>query len=211
MPRARLKLDATAADDWLADLSTTLPETTITVLATIPTERSLLGIVEVRTADGETFVRAVEDAPQVRSCDVFHADDQVIVLQFRSEMTESYDVLLASGTVPQYPVTLRDGWFSARLEASQERLAAYFETLSELGIPYEIVSLTHSHDSSGLLTDRQRQVVTEAVARGYYATPQRCTLAELAEAFDVGKSAVSKLLRRAEGRIVTEFVSEAAP
>ncbi|WP_238717448.1 helix-turn-helix domain-containing protein [Natronorubrum halophilum] len=62
-----------------------------------------------------------------------------------------------------------------------------------------------------MLTERQWQVVTEAVARGYYDTPRECTLAELAETFDVDKSAVSKLLQRAERRLVKKFVTEAAP
>ncbi|WP_238717447.1 bacterio-opsin activator domain-containing protein [Natronorubrum halophilum] len=144
MAHVQLKLDASASTDWLADLSATLSETTFNVLATVPTNEDLLGIVEVRTPDGESLVRSIEETPQVHSCEVIHADDQVVLFQFRSEMTESYEVLLTSETVPQYPVALQDGWFSAQLTASQEQLSEYVETLSEIGIPYEIVSLVHS-------------------------------------------------------------------
>lgn len=124
-------------------------------------------------------------------------------------MTESYDVLLTSGTVPQYPVILQDGWFSAELLGSQDWFSEYLDELSAVGIPYEIVSVTHTHDPGELLTERQWQVLTEAVERGYYETSRRCTLVELAETFDINKSSMSKLLQRAEMRIVKEYVAEA--
>ncbi|WP_049999308.1 helix-turn-helix domain-containing protein [Halococcus sediminicola] len=211
MAHLRLKLNAAAAEDWLADLSTTLPETTFNVSATIPMDEGLLGIVEVRTLDSKTLVSYLEEVSEMTSFEVLHEDDQMVVFQFKSRMTESYSVLLASGTVPQYPVSLQNGWYSAQLTASQERLSEYLDRLSVVEIPYEIVSLTHSYDPSEVLTERQWQVITEAVERGYYEPSRRCTLAELADVFDINKSSASKLLQRAENRIVKAFVAEATP
>lgn len=72
------------------------------------------------------------------------------------------------------------------------------------------MSLTHSYDPNEVLTDRQWQAITEAVERGYYESSRRCTLVELADTLDINKSSMSKLLQRAENRIVREFVAEAA-
>lgn len=210
MAHLRLKLNAATAEDWLADLSTKLSETTLKVSATIPTEEGLLGIVEVRTSDSEILVSYLREVSEINSFEVLHEDDQVILFQFMSQMTESYSVLLASGIVPQYPVSLQNGWYSAELTASQERLSEYLDELSTVGIPYKIVSVTHSYDPNEVLTDRQWQAITEAVERGYYENSRHCTLVELADTFDINKSSMSKLLQRAEIRIVKEFVAEAA-
>lgn len=209
MTDLRLKLNAAAAEDWLADLSTEFPETTFKVSAIIPTEEGLLGIVEVRMPDSETLVSYLREVSEINSFEVLHEDDQIVLFQFTSRMTESYSVLLATGMVPQYPVGLQNGWYSGELTASQERLSEYLDELSKVNIPHEIVSLTHSYDPNEVLTDRQWQAITEAVERGYYESSRRCTLVELADAFDINKSSMSKLLQRAEIRIVREFVAEA--
>lgn len=97
------------------------------------------------------------------------------------------------------------------MTASQEQLSTYTNELAAADIPYQILLLSQSHESSELLTDRQWQFITEAVERGYYDTPRGCTLDELAETFDINKSSSSRLLRRAENRIIKEFIAEASP
>ncbi|EMA05350.1 hypothetical protein C439_01085 [Haloferax mediterranei ATCC 33500] len=39
--------------------------------------------------------------------------------------------------------------------------------MTAAGIPYEVLSLTRSYDSSEVLANRQWQFVTEAIERGY--------------------------------------------
>lgn len=210
MAHLRLKIDAAEVTDWLAILSTEFPEAMFNVSATIPINNGLLGIVESRTQDGGRIMENVEEKSEVESCELLQTDDQMVVFQFTSRMTESYEALISSGTVPQYPVSLQDGWYSAQLTAPQDQLSEYLDEITDVVIPYEIVSLTHSYDPSEVLTERQWQVVTEAVERGYYEATQRCTLTELAEGYDINKSSMSKLLQRAKNRIVTEFVARAS-
>lgn len=210
MAHLRLKINAAEVTDWLAILSTEFPEAMFNVSATIPINNGLLGIVEVRTQDGRKIMETVEERSEVESCELLHTDDQMVVFQFTSRMTESYEALISSGTVPQYPVSLQNGWYSAQLTAPQDQLSVYLDEITDVDIPYEIVSLTHSYNPSEVLTERQWQVVTEAVERGYYEATRRCTLTELAETFDINKSSMSKLLQRAEKRIVTEFVTRAS-
>ncbi len=77
-------------------------------------------------------------------------------------------------------------------------------------IPYQIQSITQSYDPSELLTDRQQELITKAVEKGYYDTPRDCTLTELAEEFDVNPSAASGVLHRAEETIIKEFIEKSS-
>ncbi|WP_162562618.1 helix-turn-helix domain-containing protein [Salinigranum rubrum] len=97
---------------------------------------------------------------------------------------------------------------SIELTAALEQLGEFTTELAEADIPYQLVSLTHSYDSNGLLTQRQREVITEAVERGYYDSPRGCTLVELADTFGINQSAASGVLHRAEGRIIKQFLEK---
>ncbi|WP_266082598.1 helix-turn-helix domain-containing protein [Haladaptatus caseinilyticus] len=122
-------------------------------------------------------------------------------------MPSTYEARLATGNLPRFPIIIRDGWLSSELIGSQEQLSEYTTELSAADIPYEILSLTQSYGASGLLTERQREFITEAVERGYYDSPRGCTLVELAERFGVSQSAASGVLHRGEGQIIKEFIS----
>jgi predicted DNA binding protein len=211
MPGIRLKFDGTAVEDWIADVSTEFPDTEFRGLTEQPTEDGLLVIGKALTSEGDALVRQFETASEVRSYEVLHIDDQQVLIQYLTPITESYEILRASGILPEYPVILQNGWFSATVTTSQDRLSTYIDGLATASIPYQILSVTQSHDSGELLTERQWHFITEAVDRGYYDTPRDCTLMELAKPFDTNKSSAGKLLRRAENRIIKQFVGEAAP
>lgn len=211
MPRIQLQVNGAPGEDWLADASTEFPDAEFRVLAAQLTDDGLLDIMEVTTPDGDGLIRHFEDAPEVRSFEVIHTDEQMVLIQFMIPVSETYTALVAAGIIPQQPVLLHNGWYSTKITGSQEQLSKYTAELASRGLPYQIVLLTQSHDSSELLTERQWEFVTAAAEHGFYNTPRDCTLTELAETFDINLSAMSRLRHRAESRIITSFVAEAAP
>ena len=48
-----------------------------------------------------------------------------------------------------------------------------------------------------------------AVEQGYYETPRRATLTDIAESMDISKATASDILHRAEGKVVDWFVATA--
>lgn len=202
MPRLQLKINAAASEDCLATISTEFPDEEFRILASQTTADGLLGIVEVRMSDGEILIRHFEEFPEVRSSEVVYADERTVLLQYMIPVPDSYRVVRASENLVRFPVFMRDGWLFVERTASHERLAQYTDELEAAGMTYHILSLSQSYKPIELLTDRQRQFITEAVARGYYDTHRQCTLTELAETFAVTKSAASRILHRAEGRLI---------
>ncbi|WP_423743161.1 helix-turn-helix domain-containing protein (plasmid) [Haladaptatus sp. SPP-AMP-3] len=205
MPTVQLRIDGAAVDDWLADLSTDFPESEFRLLATQPREDDALALLEARTEDGERFVRRFEAAEEVLSSETVYQDDRLVLVQFTTVVTDLYDALRGSDNVSRYPTVLRDGWFSVTVTAPHERLSNYVSELATSDIPYHVTSLEQSHESDTLLTERQWHIVTEAVGRGYYDSPRSCSLTELAEILGIHKSAASRLLHRAEGRVMKQF------
>lgn len=210
MPRVHVKINSTSVYDPFADISVEFPDTEFKIFATIPTDNNLIEIVEITTSNGDALINHFENTSEVRSYEVIHSDNQTLVIQFIIPVSETYDTIRKAKIIPQYPISLRNGWFSKTLTASHERLSAYMSELEAAGIPSQIVSLTQTHDSHEVLTDRQWEFITEAIEQGYYDIPRDCTLAELAEKLDINRSAASKLRHRVESRIISEFVAEAA-
>lgn len=206
MPRIRLKLNTGATDDWLATLSAEFSDTEFQLLASHPTESGLLGVIEIQGPDTNAIVRRFDDATEVRSYEVLHSGEQSVLIRAMTPVPEGYRANRASGTPPNFPARMQDGWIHTELTATHERLSQFTDELAAADIPYRIQSLTQSHDSTEMLTDRQAEFITEAVERGYYDSPRGCTLTELAAAFDVNKSAASGVLHRAEDRIIKKFV-----
>ncbi|WP_247000049.1 helix-turn-helix domain-containing protein [Halosolutus gelatinilyticus] len=65
-------------------------------------------------------------------------------------------------------------------------------------------------ESEGELPDEQREALRAAVERGYYETPRRIELSDLADELDVPRSTLSYRLRRAEASLASTFVAEDA-
>lgn len=208
MPRIRLKVKIGADDDnWLAGISTDFSDAEFKILASQPTDDGVLEVVEVTTPDGDAIARRFDDAPEVRSYEVLHSNEGMVLIQFVFPMPSSYEARRATGNLPRFPIIIQDGWLSGELIGSQEQLSEFTTELAVAALPFEITSFTQSYDATGLLTERQREFITEAVERGYYDSPRGCTLVELAETFGINQSAASGILHRGEGRIIKEFIS----
>ncbi|GAA0242367.1 helix-turn-helix domain-containing protein [Haladaptatus pallidirubidus] len=93
---------------------------------------------------------------------------------------------------------------------SHDRLSDLKQAFEQNDLPYEITSLTQSLEPTALLTDKQREFVVAAITQGYYEQPRRCSLTDLAESMDVSKSTASRILHRAEGKIISQFIGDPA-
>jgi hypothetical protein len=150
---------------------------------------------------------AVEEHEGVGTVELLQAGDDEALVQF--ETTQPFLLMaVRNSMVPlELPLTIAGGRADLELTAAQSRLSELTAQLEEFGMSYEVEYLRQSPTSSDLLTERQRALLVEATERGYYDTPRRCTLTELAETMDLAKSTLSERLHRIEGAVMKEFVA----
>lgn len=161
---------------------------------------------ELFDAVGSSF----EESSEVTSYEVVHADERTVVIRLVTPEPAPHRVGRTSGHLPRFPLIVRNGWIISETTTTSERIAALKAELEDAEITYEVVSLTHSTEPSELLTDRQQQFIREAIKRGYYDSPRRCSLTDLASDLAVSKPTASGILHRAEGRIIKRFLGEPA-
>lgn len=96
----------------------------------------------------------------------------------------------------------------------RETLTALIAALKDVAgsVRLRRITETPTHDdgetvpvSLDALTETQRQTLETAVQSGYYASPRRASLDDLATEFGVSKSAVSRRLHAAENNLVGEL------
>jgi predicted DNA binding protein len=107
-----------------------------------------------------------------------------------------------------FPIECRDRGIRISAIGEQSDIAAGVERLPE-GILVEVVSMTPISESRRhrpLLSERQREVLEVAISEGYYEHPRNVTRDEIANRMGLTGSTISEHLRKAESKVLSEFV-----
>ncbi|WP_435195854.1 helix-turn-helix domain-containing protein [Natronomonas sp. EA1] len=100
-------------------------------------------------------------------------------------------------------------WNSRTRFPDRETIAAYRDFLTENGVSFHLHRLYDSDDVDAHedgLTERQRETLKLAYARGFFDIPRSTTTAELADELGVSNQAVSERLRRGYARLVEQVI-----
>ena len=96
--------------------------------------------------------------------------------------------------------TMRGSSLSIRIVITAARLMLRPDRISATSVSPEEMQ------ESGLLSDRQLEVLRAALELGWYEVPRRITLADLAKHLDLGRSTVSEHLVRAEAAMIRQLL-----
>ena len=204
MPQATLKIKSNEA---LVTLSEQYPKTEFNVLGAWPTDGKLRVLVETSTIGLPSLKEALSTIPMLTDVEIRHSTVERILFEVSTPTPPPHGAMADSGIVPSFPLRLENGWFVGDITASREQLSAFRDELDAGEIEYHLVQISGIDGAGDALTNRQRDIVELAVEHGYYDSPRRCTLSDLADRLDVNKSVVSRILQRAEGHIITAYCS----
>ena len=95
---------------------------------------------------------------------------------------------------------------------SEGAVRRFLRMLDKFGLHYRI---THSTDAKfaassliSALTAQQRKVLVDAYRLGFFDTPKQIGVRELSKSVNLGRSAVSEHLRKAQKRLLDEILSD---
>ncbi|QAU14453.1 helix-turn-helix domain-containing protein [Halorubrum sp. BOL3-1] len=226
MSRTALRLDLPTGS-WLGDVSRTVSSATLRVDETIsadcggPTEVSIddpnevddattVATVLVAGTDRDRVEEALRDHERVARATAVECRGEARTLRVVGHTTAYLPAARAVGLPIESAVEVVDGRATVTVVGDRDRIEAFGRRLAGDGVTVDVAA-TDGDDPDRTLTEAQRELVFEAVRSGYYDTPRRCTLTELAEANGIAKSTCSETLHRAEGRVMRQFVDGAGP
>lgn len=204
MPRATLKIKSNEA---LVALSESHPETEFEVLGAWPTDSKLRVLVKTSPVALPSLEPTLSAIPALTDVEIRHSREETVLFEVSTPTPPPHGAMADSGLVPSFPLRLEDGWFVGDLTVSRDQLSAFRRELEAGEIEHQLVQISGRDRAGDGLTARQQEVVELAVKHGYYDSPRRCTLSDLAGRLDVNKSVVSRILQRAERHIIAAYCS----
>ncbi len=192
---------------WVAEVSRSFPDATFRLLTGFRAGSTAIELGEVEADDPDAVSAAIDDHPSIVAYQRLERADETVVARYETTDIGLYEAVERSSVPPEYPITVRNGWIEYEFTGSREVLDRFRTAVEAAGLSYELRSVVGNENSSGLLTDRQREVLAAAVREGYFEVPRECTLADLAATLEADKSTVSEILRRGEGSVVKWFLT----
>jgi hypothetical protein len=201
------KLTITVPEDvWISELSHQYPETQFRVLAATANNAKGFARIELIGENADAACEQMESYETVTDLTVFEAEPGRRRVQAETTVPVLLNAIQAAGIPLDLPIEIKDGELELETTVPQEKLSTLGETLDQFGISYTVECIQQETDSETLLTDRQQWLLREAIDRGYYDTPRRITLVELADEVGIAKSTCSEILHRVEGQVLKRFL-----
>ncbi|WP_017344357.1 helix-turn-helix domain-containing protein [Halorubrum sp. T3] len=223
MSRTRLRLDLPAGS-WLGDVSRGVPSATIRVAETIALDddarrpadddgsealdddgSDVAATVLIGGADRDRVEDALRGHDRVARATTVERRGDGRTLRVVCRAPVYLPAAQAVGLPMASTVEVVDGRATVTVVGDRDRVEAFGRRLAGEGVTVGVAA-TGVDGPDRTLTEAQRDLVFDAVRSGYYDTPRRCTLTELAEANGIAKSTCSETLHRAEGRVMRRFV-----
>ena len=186
---------------WSGDVSRKRPEAVLRIEETMPLGRGR-GVAKISSSSGLTVELNAHpgiDEVRERGSNRYEVD---IAPKGGGYIKEIRDV----GVIPQSPFEVRDGWVDWTIECSADKSRELVQLLREGGTPYRVVSTRST--GSRMLTPKQRLIFDSALNEGYWDTPRRITLSDLANLLGLSKSTLSVHLHKIEGIVLNVFAEE---
>jgi hypothetical protein len=208
VPEAKLTVH-TPPDTWVTTVSESYPDAVFRVLRALPGRETASGLVELTSEDPVAILTALDGHAEVTAVDLLWKREETALLQIESSTVEPMAPAKAAGVPVRTPFRIQDGRAVWEVTASSERLRDFADRLEAADVRFAVSYVREeAAGDDQALTDRQREVLDAAAEMGYYETPRRATLTDVAASLDVSKSTASDVLHRAEGNLVDWVKSE---
>ncbi|WP_049947519.1 helix-turn-helix domain-containing protein [Candidatus Halobonum tyrrellensis] len=207
MPRATLTV--TIPDGiWIGDVTRAHPDAAVRILSALTGDDSGVGLVEITAPELQALLDDLRENGSVTELTVLERTAETALVQFETTMPLLLLPVEDSGVPLTMPFTIQEGEAEWELTAPQHRISNLGTQLNEFGISFTVDEIRQQIEPEQVLTDRQLRLVRAAVEEGYYDTPRRCSLTDLAETVGLAKSTCSETLHRAEERVMKRFLDE---
>ena len=206
---ARFNLTFDPEGFGLPGISSVFPALDVRIISLFPLGNSLAVMdLEIRgdLSDPRTGATIVEQSrPNV--VEVLDQTAQRLLIRLTTRAGVLIDTLQSLGVAPVLPIPVLEGRMSVTVRASRVKIQRIFGLLRERKVDVLLSHITEGSVKRGPhagLTPRQLDLYRMARSSGYWDTPRRTTLTDIATIMGLSKSAVSETLAKVERKVLTE-------
>lgn len=205
----------TAQDLPLVELAGSIPSNEISIENALVLENERYFLLATITADShDAFEDELADQDEIVDwTPVGQTHDRWFYQLLLDDFPALYDVYDPTQVdVVSIESTVTDeGGIQRLMFSDYDEFSKFQRRCNRADIPFTLLNISSNSENvesaprSGL-TDRQYEALTVAFTQGYYDSPRRASTKEIAEELEVSAPAVSKLLQRAERKLVDQAI-----
>lgn len=208
-----MEFTSPAAEFPLGTVFENLPGVTVELERLIPHQTLIIPYFWVRGAEAEDIEAAFETHAGVTDIRLIDSvEDQYLMrAEWEREYVGVLTALAETNIVVLEGIGTKDGWtFEVRGE-SRESISEFRIFCQEKDIPIDIRSVHALLPIQGEgyeLTDTQREALVVAYERGYFDSPRKASLEDVAEDLGISQQSLSSRLRRGHRRLIGATLTE---
>lgn len=202
-----MEFTSPAAEFPLGTVFENLPEVTVELERLIPHESLVIPYFWVRGADVEDIEAAFESHAGVTDIKLIDSmdDEYLMRAEWAGEYVGVLSALTATNLVVLSGVGTNEGWqFEVRGD-SREEISEFRTYCQEHDIPIDITAVHALLPIQGEgyeLTGAQREALVLAYQEGFFDSPRRASLEDVAAELDITQQSLSSRLRRGNRRLI---------
>ena len=168
------------------------------------------GIMEVNADEKslDEIISFLEGHSIISKVDILSRDKDRVILMVMVDCIECMGkVLMCTDSFLKPPMEIKGGHIYANVVGTPPNLLEFSQKLSEIpGITAEVLKKVEMTDMDrAKMTQRQEDILHQAVSLGYYQLPRKITLENLAKKLDIAPSTLSEHLRKVEDKLVSAY------
>ncbi len=208
-----MEFTSPAAEFPLGTVFENLPGVTVELERLIPHQTLIIPYFWVRGAKAEDIEAAFETHAGVTGIELIDnvEDEYLMRAEWEREYVGVLSALAEADIVVLEGVGTKEGWkFEVRGE-SQESVSEFRTFCQERDIQIDITSVHALLPIQGEgyeLTDTQREALVVAYERGYFDSPRKASLEDVAEELGITQQSLSSRLRRGHRRLIGATLAE---
>lgn len=193
---------------WIAEVSTAYPDVTFRVVSTQYNDGTATGLFEIEGDDVVQILARANDKNDIVGLDLLWKNEDKAVVQVETDNPILLAPVSHVGVPLKTPFTISNGVASWDIFTSPSKLSELADEFDRLDISYDVESVREfdAGENDTILTARQQEVLSIAFEAGYYDTPRKTSLTQVAESIDISKATCSDILHRAEGKIIEQYI-----
>ncbi len=199
----KAKFDITLPEKlWIAVLSKKYPEILFEILSILPTEEMIgNALIKISGTHLDPILAEIRKHPSSIELYLISNSVNTKIINVKTKDPWLLISLIKSEVILKMPVLVQNGLAHWEVLAPHEKIANLNKLFEAKQIKFELRGIG-KYTEKPKLTERQSEILDQAVKLGYYEIPRKITLTELAEKLSLAKSTISGILRRIDKKLI---------
>jgi predicted DNA binding protein len=194
---------------WVGKVSRKYPDFEFIFRSAIPIQHDDMicnNLFAIQGVNPSRCLDFIQNLPELRELKLLEQSPTELLLMVQTKGHIIIYYLLKYSLAVQFPIIIKNGITDLHIAGIHQHIDNFIEDLTRHGMDVSIKQIGKYNCSSlaAKLTARQKNVFEAARNQGYYDTPRKITLSDLAKNLSISKSTLSVILQRIHKTLLGE-------